>query len=83
MRAEGEQAETACGKLQLCAGLKSGIEGATHAVGYRILERERARRRDYVVRGTEEEEDSNSGVPVPNNLNIETVGTEEEAYESL
>ena len=33
MRAAGDQAKTACGNLQLCAGLVAGIEGATHAVG--------------------------------------------------
>ena len=33
MRAAGEQAETACGNLQLCAGLEAGIERATHTVG--------------------------------------------------
>ena len=33
MRAAGEQAKTACGNLQLCAGLEAGIEGATHTVG--------------------------------------------------
>ena len=33
MRAAGYQAKTACGNLQLCAGLWAGIEGATHAVG--------------------------------------------------
>ena len=33
MRAAGDQAKTACGNLQLCAGLKAGIEGAAHAVG--------------------------------------------------
>ena len=33
MRAAGDQAKTACGNLQMCAGLKAGIEGATHAVG--------------------------------------------------
>ena len=32
MRAAGEQAKTARGNLQLCAGLGAGIEGATHAV---------------------------------------------------
>ena len=35
MRAAGEQAKMACGNLQLCAGLKAGIEGETHAVGQR------------------------------------------------
>ena len=44
MRAAGEQAKTACGNLQLCAGLKASIEGATHAVGQRRVERVRARR---------------------------------------
>ena len=39
MRAFGDQEETACGNLQLCAGLKAGKEGATHAVGQRRLER--------------------------------------------
>ena len=33
MREAGDQAKTACGNLQLCEGLDSGIEGATHAVG--------------------------------------------------
>ena len=32
MRASGDQAKTACDNLHLCAGLKAGIEGATHAV---------------------------------------------------
>ena len=41
MRAAGEQAKTACGNLQLCAGLKAGIEGATHAMGQRRLDRVR------------------------------------------
>ena len=35
MRAAGDQAKTACENFQLCAGLKAGIEGATHAVGHR------------------------------------------------
>ena len=34
-----DQAKTACGNLQLCAGLEAGIEGATHDVGQRQLER--------------------------------------------
>ena len=33
MRAAGDQAKTACGNLQMCAGLEDGIEGVTHAVG--------------------------------------------------
>ena len=54
------------------------MEKATHTVGQRRLERERARRSKEVVRGTEGEEDSKSGVPISNNLNIETAGTDEE-----
>ena len=46
MRAAGEQAKTVCSNLQLCAGLDAGIEGATHAVGQRRVERVRARRGD-------------------------------------
>ena len=41
MRAEGDQVKTACGNLQLCAGLKAGIEGATNAVGKQRLKRVR------------------------------------------
>ena len=38
MREAWDQAKTACGNLQLCAGLEAGIEGATHAVGQRRVE---------------------------------------------
>ena len=43
MRAARDQAKTACGNLKLCAGLKAGIKGATHAVGKRRLKRVRQR----------------------------------------
>ena len=33
IRAAGYQARMVYGNLQLCAQLKAGIEGATHAVG--------------------------------------------------
>ena len=33
MRAAGDQSKTACGNLQLCAGLEAGIEVATYAIG--------------------------------------------------
>ena len=33
MREAGDQAKTACGNLQLCAGLEASIEGETHTVG--------------------------------------------------
>ena len=44
MREAGYQENTACENLQLYASLKAGIEGATHAVGKRNLERSRERR---------------------------------------
>ena len=87
MRAAGEQAKRACVNLQLCAGLEAGIEGATHAVGQRRVERVRARR---LEEGGEEdaaavvqEEDGGEVAGLLNNLNIETAGTEEEAAEGL
>ena len=52
MRAAGDQAKTVCGNLQQCAGLKSGIEGATHAVGSgysRGCEGDGARRRKWII----------------------------------
>ena len=39
MRAARDKAKTACGNLQLCAGLKASIEGATHAAVQWILAR--------------------------------------------
>ena len=38
MREAGDQVKTACGNLQMCAGLEAGIEVETHAVGQQILE---------------------------------------------
>ena len=49
MMASGNQAKTACGNLQLCAGLEDGIEGATHEVGQRRLARVRE-----MIEGTED-----------------------------
>ena len=57
MRADGYQANTACGNQKLCAGLEAGIESATHAVEQRRLERERQRRGEKEVRRTNKEED--------------------------
>ena len=46
MKAAGDQAKTACGNLHLCTGLEAVIEGATHNVGQRRLERVRQIRRE-------------------------------------
>ena len=46
MRVSGDQAKTACGNIQLCAGLKSGIDGATHAVYQWSINKVRARRNE-------------------------------------
>ena len=74
MRAAGDQAKTACGNLQLCAGLKAGIEGATHTVGQRRLERVRARRveteDEAAAEAEEEEEGSGDVLDGINNLRI-------------
>ena len=85
MRAAGEQAKTACGNLQLCAGLQAGIEGATHAVGQRRVERVRARRveeeEEEAIEAVEEE--GGEVLAGLDNLRIETETSEEEAAEEL
>ena len=83
MRAAGYQAKTECGNLQLCVGLESGIDGATHNVGHRGMERLRARRSEEEERTSDEDEETDSVAAVFDNLNIETAGTEEEASEGL
>ena len=82
MRAAGEQANTACSNLQLCAGLEAGIEGATHAVGQRRVERVRVRRvEEEDEEATEAEEEEGEEVLASlDNLTIETAETEEEAF---
>ena len=86
MRAAGDQAKTACGNLQLCAGLEAGIEGATHDVGQRRIERVRKRRGEEEEKAedlAEEEKESGGMAARLNNLTIETAGMEEEAAEGL
>ena len=39
MRETGDQAKTACGNIDQCAGLEAGIYGAPHAVEQRRIER--------------------------------------------
>ena len=75
MRAAGDQLKTTCGNLQMCAGLKAGLEGATHAVRQRRFERTRMRRSVEDAGYVEEEEGETVSVGVEfNNLSIETVG---------
>ena len=84
MRAAGYQAKTACGNLQLCAGLEAGIEGATHDVGQRRLDQVRRRRQEMVeAEDVEEEGESGRVDTLQNNLTIETAGTEEETAVQL
>ena len=75
MRAAGDQAKTACGNLQPCAGLETGIEGATHTLGQRRLERKRRRQSEEEDGNVEGEEESQEVAGLLNNLNIETGGT--------
>ena len=39
MRSAGDQEKTECGSLQLCVGIEAGIEGATHRMAQRWMER--------------------------------------------
>ena len=58
MRAARDQAKTASVNLQLCAGIKAGIEGETHTVGQRRRERTAGSRiEEESVEETEYEED--------------------------
>ena len=87
MRAARDQANTACGNLQLCAGLEVDIEGSAHAVGQRRLARVREilGEEEEEEDSTEEEEEEESGRMAVrlNSLSIETAVTEEEAEEGL
>ena len=58
MRKAGGQAKTVCGRLKLCAGIESNIEGATHSVAQQRQERyvmETERGADEALEGAEDE----------------------------
>ena len=48
----------ACGNMQLCTGLETDIEVATHAVGQRRLDRAREINSEVEARIPDEEEDN-------------------------
>ena len=63
MREAGDQAKTACGNLQPCAGLEAGKEGATHDVVQWRLERVKGRRcEEEEAKESEKEEEESAGV---------------------
>ena len=59
MRAAGDQAKTVCGNMQLCVGLEAGIEGETHTVRQRKVERaiRRQNEEETSIHGEEEDKD--------------------------
>ena len=85
MRAAVDQAKTACGNLQLCAGLKAGIEGATHNMGKRRQARVREKQEEAEeAEDAAEVEEAEEGISTRLvNLNIDTATTEEDAAEGL
>ena len=82
MRAAGYQAKTVCGNLQLCTGLESGIEGETHSVAQRRMERSVERSRKEEAERSEEEGDEVEEA-IEEGMTVEIYGTEEEAAEIL
>ena len=75
-REAGDQAKTTCGNLKLCAGLEAGIEGATHVMGQRRLERKRKRQNKEEARRPSEEEGGDE-VTGAERLTVEIERTEE------
>ena len=68
--------------LYITKGLEDGIEGATHTVGKRRLERERHRRSEEEARRTDEEEDDDKAAG-EDRLTAKKEGSEEEEAEIL
>ena len=75
MRATGDQVKTACGNLQLCAGLEAGIEGATHAVGKQRLKRVREQQEEAEEEAAAEAEEEEGGGGIASGLNNNTIET--------
>ena len=83
MRSAGEQEKMAYGNLQLFAGPKSHIEGTTHIVRQKRLERARSKQREEEAEASDVEEETEGVAALICNLRIETAETEEEAAECL
>ena len=77
MKTERDQAKTARGSLQLCAGLEAGIEGDTHAVAQRRWDRTEptlGKRLEEALKEDKYGEEANNG----RGVNLEAVGGEVE-----
>ena len=84
MRAAGEHVKTACGNLRLCAGIKAGIERATHAVGQTRLKKKSGRWQEGEESGNSDEEEVSGGMSARlTNRRIDMEGTEEKAADNL
>ena len=81
----GKQAKTACGNLQLCVGFEAGIDGATHDMGKRRVERVRARSSEEEEEEASKAAEDEGGEVLSglDNLRIETATSEEEAAEGI
>ena len=88
MRVAGDQANTACGNLPLCAGLEACIEGVNHAVGERRMERreEGEVEEEEGCKESEEEEEEEERTEATRRegwMNLKLGGTEREAEENI
>ena len=73
MRAVGGQSKTACGSLQMCAGLEASIYGATHAKTQRQWERNVLETKGWVDNRTAKERTAAAG-EVESSVGIAAVG---------